>query len=68
MSAEQDREFTDLVRRSVPASEEALRSLWMPIAAEFNRGGPDAVREYLSERQEQLQGTILNLLSEFEEN
>lgn len=68
MSQEQERQFTDLVLGSLPPSEPALLGLWRPIAEEFNRGGPDVARQYLEDRQTALQGTIQNLLSEFEED
>lgn len=68
MSKEQEVQFTDLVLRSLPPSEPALLGLWRPIAEEFNRGGPDVARQYLDDRQEQLQLAIQNLLSEFEED
>lgn len=68
MSQEQERQFTDLVMRSLPHSEPALLGLWRPVAEEFNREGPDAARQYLDDRQEHLTGIIENLLSEFEED
>ena len=70
MSAEQAREFTDLVRMSLPASEEELRSLWRRVAEEFNRvgGGPDAAKQYMDVTQRQLGDRVQGLLSEFEED
>ena len=58
--------FSDLVERQLAPQEEA-RALWIPIAQEFDRDGPDAAREYLSAEGQQLEGRIKELLQQVEE-
>ena len=65
MSETQDPKFSELVGEQL-ASEEEARSLWMPVAQEFDRGGPDASKEYLDAERQRLEEHILNLLDQVE--
>ena len=57
MSESPKMRFSEIVARRL-ASEEEARALWVPMAQEFDRGGPDAAREYLSAKGQQLKGRI----------
>ena len=65
MNEEQDTKFSELVRRRL-ASEEKARSLWTPIAQEFDRDGPDAAKEYLNAERQRLENRVQSLLDQVE--
>lgn len=46
--------FSELVRLSTSAQRDGARSLWVPLRNQFDRDGPDAAREYLLARRQQL--------------
>ncbi len=60
-------QFSELVRKRLAAEEEHVRDLWIPIAEEFNRGGPDAAQAYLEATLQQLEDRVQNLLKQVEE-
>ena len=64
---EQNIKFIALVGKRLESAGEEVRSLWLPIAEEFNRGGPDDAKTYLEAQQQSLQERIETLLSQFDE-
>ena len=63
MSERQDVRFSELVARRLESEGEEVRSLWTPIAQEFDRGGPDAAKWDLDARQQSLKARVENLLN-----
>ena len=63
MSESHEMRFSELVVRRLASDEEA-RALWVPMAQEFERSGPDAAREYLNAEGQQLEGRIEELLEQ----
>ena len=59
-------QFSELVEKRLDADENS-RELWSPIADEFNRGGPDAAKEYLEAEGQRLLEHIEKLLGQVEE-
>ena len=57
--------FTELVEKHLDAES---RELWIPIAEEFNRDGPEAAKMYLDTEGQRLQDRVRNLLSQIEGN
>lgn len=58
MSEPQEIRFSELVsRRLVPEGEE-VRSLWAPIAQEFDRGGPESAKAWLDAEQQSLKERV----------
>ena len=52
MATDEETPFSELVTIGFSVAQEEARSLWVPLAEEFDRSGPDAVKEYLAaERQ-----------------
>lgn len=66
MNKLQDTQFSELVGKRL-MSEEQARQLWIPIAEEFDRSGPDVVKEYLDAEHQRLEERVQNLLNQFEE-
>lgn len=64
---EQNRKFIALVGKRLESAGEEVCSLWIPIAEEFDRGGPDAAKTYLEAQQQSLQERIETLLSQVDE-
>lgn len=46
--------FSELVRLGTSAQQDGARTLWVPLRNQFDRDGPDAAREYLLARRQQL--------------
>ena len=63
MDSEQGYRFSEAVRSKL--ASDAARELWEPVAQEFNRGGPDAAREYLDAEMEQLREQVQRRFDEF---
>ena len=63
MSEQQYISFSKLIERHLVSEGEEVRSLWTPIAQEFDRGGPDAVKRYLDAQQQSLKERAENLLN-----
>ncbi len=57
--------FTDSVKELLSEQEDA-ESLWLSVAQEFVRGGPDAASEYLAGEKQRLVGRVRRLLVEVE--
>ena len=67
MPDEQPPKFTDLVARQIEPDDEAVRRMWIRVAQEFDRGGPDLAMEYLSGDRQLLVGIVESRLRSFEE-
>ena len=65
MSETREPKFSELVGEQLASQEEA-RTLWIPIAQEFDRDGPDAAKEYLDAARQRLEERVQNLLNEVE--
>lgn len=65
MNKMQDTQFSELVGKRL-MSEEQARQLWIPIADEFDRSGPDVAKEYLDAELQLLEERVQNLLNLFE--
>lgn len=57
--------FADSVRNRLSGKEDA-ESLWIPVAQEFMRDGPDAASEYLAGEEQGLVERVRRLLSDVE--
>ena len=62
MSEQDDIKFSELVARHLVPVGEEVRSLWIPIAQEFDRGGPDAAKRHLDAQQQSLEERVERLL------
>ena len=65
MNETQDIRFSELVGERL-TSEEQARLLWIPIAEEFDRSGPDGAKAYLDAERQRLEERVQNLLNQFE--
>lgn len=59
-----NRQFSQLITQQLPHD---IRELWMPMADNFDREGPEAVKIYLDAEQERLKGIIDDLIERFKE-
>ena len=57
--------FTDSVKRCLSGRDEA-ELLWVPVAQEFLRDGPDAASEYLAGEKQKLVEWVQRLLKDLE--
>ena len=64
MNKAQNTKFSGLVGHRL-TSEEA-RSLWIPMAQEFDRDGPDAAKKYLEAEKQRLEEYVKSLLNSIE--
>ena len=67
MNKNDETKFSELVGKKLSTEEEGVRSLWTPVAEEFDRGGPDAAKEYLDAAGQQLEERVQNLLEQIRE-
>ena len=59
--------FSELVGLRFSAEQEDARSLWVPLAQEFDSSGPDGVKEYLAAERQRLVERVEKLVLEVEE-
>lgn len=57
-------QFVEMVGSMLSSNEDA-HELWVPVVQEYDRGGPDAAREYLDTLAQQLEERVNNLLAKF---
>lgn len=62
----EENRFADTVTARL--SQEEARELWIPLAQELNRAGPDAVNTHLAAARQGLVERVETLLTEVEEN
>lgn len=67
MSKDHEKRFSDLVTSRLSPHQEQVRTLWTPLAQEFDRAGPDAVNEYLAAAKQQLLERVETLLDQVED-
>lgn len=68
MAADKEARFTDLVVSEFSTDQHGARTLWTPLAHQFDDGdGPEAVREYLEAQRQQLVDRVKKLLGQVEE-
>ena len=67
MATHEDARFSELVGLAFSSDHPAARTLWVPLAQQFDRDGPDAVKEYLDAQRQQLADYVRKLLSQVEE-
>ena len=48
MAAHKEARFSELVTLAFSADQEEARTLWVPLAQQFDRDGPEAAKEYLA--------------------
>ena len=65
MSEQGSVRFSEVVARGLMSEGEEVRSLWTPIAQEFDRveGGPDAAKRHLEAQQQSLRERVQDLLN-----
>ena len=63
----EDATFSELVRLTFSSDQDEARSLWVPLAQQFDREGPDAAHEYLAAQRQQLVDQVKKLLRQVEE-
>ena len=66
MSNDPQTPFSDLVSARLSPTQEEARTLWIPLAQELNRAGPDAVNEYLDAAKQALEDRLKSLLEQLE--
>ena len=66
MSKDHETRFSDMVPTRLSSHQDEARTLWVPLAGEFDRAGPDAVHEYLAAAQQQLVERVQTLLAQVE--
>ena len=54
--------FSEIVTQQLTAD---TRELWAPMADQFDREGPEAVKTYLDAERDRLEGTVRSLLEQF---
>ena len=57
--------FSELIEERLRSDEQA-RQLWIPIAAEFERSGPDGAKEYLDAECQLLEERVRRLFNQIE--
>ena len=67
MPRSQETSFTDLVAGQLPTTPAEIRELWLSIAHELDRAGPDAAHQHLAAVQQALVQRVENLLAQVEE-
>ena len=68
MATDGETRFSELVTMGFSAEQEEARSLWVPLAQEFDSSGPDAVKEYLAAERQRLVERVSKLVAEVEEH
>ena len=59
--------FSRLVRLALSADQEEARALWVPLAQQFDREGPEGAKEYLAAQRQLLADQVKKLLGQVEE-
>ena len=67
MASDGETRFSERVTMCFSSEQEDARSLWVPLAQEFDDSGPDAVREYLAAQRQRLVERVKRLIGEVEE-
>ena len=67
VAAHKETRFRELVTLAFSADQEEARTLWVPLAQQFDREGPEAAKEYLAAQRQQLTDQVEKLLGHVEE-
>lgn len=67
MSEEQPIEFTATVGKLFSSDEDDARTLWLAVAQEYDRAGPEAAREHLATESQSFEERVKRLLSQVAE-
>ena len=67
MEKPENSDFAAAVGRRLANEGEAIRSLWVPLAQEFQRMGPDGARSFLEAQLENLQDRVQRLREQVED-
>ena len=59
--------FSRLVSLAFSSDQQEARSLWVPLAQQFDREGPGAAREYLAAQRQQLADHVRRLVDQVKE-
>ena len=64
MPEEQPIQFSALVGKFLSSEGNYVQELWIPIAQEFDRAGPEAAKGYLEAERQQFEDRVENLLKD----
>ena len=64
MTEEQPNQFSASVGKLFSSEDDDVRALWLSVAQEYDRSGPDAAREYLATEQQSLEEQVKRLLGQ----
>ncbi len=67
MTAHEEPRFSELVTRAFSAEQEEAQTLWVPLAQQFDRKGPEVAKEYLAAQRQQLADQVKKLLDQVTE-
>ena len=67
MAEEQPIHFTAAVGQSFSSNEDDARTLWLAVAQEYDRAGPEAAREHLATESQSFEERVKRLLSQVAE-
>ena len=59
-------QFSNLVKTRLSQHQDEAHTLWVPLAEEFDRAGPDAVNEHLAAEKQGLVERVQTLLAQVE--
>ena len=64
MATDDEGRFSGSVALAISGEQEGARTLWVPLAQQFDREGPEAAKEYLAAQKQQLAEQVKKLLSQ----
>ncbi len=67
MTEHESTSFAELVALAFTAEQEDAKTLWVPLAQQFDREGPEAAKEYLSSQRQLLATEVNKLLGQVKE-
>lgn len=66
MPEERAIQFSAAVGKLLSSESNDAQELWVPIAQEFDRAGPDAAQKYLEAQRQQFEERVEDLLKEID--
>lgn len=64
MPEEQPIQFTAAVGKSFSSDDDDVRALWLSVAQEYDRSGPDEAKEHLAAERQSLEARVKRLLGQ----
>lgn len=64
MTEEQTDQFSASVGKLFSSDDDDVRALWLSVAQEYDRAGPDAAREYLAAERQSLEEQVKSSLGQ----